>query len=296
MYEEEIKQLYAEDYFKDDEKVYIHIDTESREYGGVMHKHDFIEIVYIISGSARHFMGDINYEVHKGDLVIVNYGVPHTFIPFRDGDEVFSTYDLLFTTDFFEITEMESKDFSALASSYLFCSLFTNDTLPENSLNLIRGNSDDFDSIFGKIYDEYTNRKKGFMNIIRAYLVELITKIFREIDEKTHCNTTREQREVVNKAIDYMKHNFNTRINLDSIVADIFLSKNYFRQLFKTTTGMSVTDFIQQTRINEAIRLLETTNRTIYDIAGDCGFADVKFFYKTFKKITGKTPNEYRKK
>ncbi len=292
MYEEEVKQLYAEDYFKNGEQVYIHI--AANEFGGVMHCHDFIEIVYIISGSARHFMGDINYEVRKGDLVIVNYGVPHTFIPLDD-DEPFKTYDLLFTTDFFDVSGMRSKDFSALASSYLFCSLFANDTIGENGLNLIRSETENLSSIFSKIYEEYTNRQKGFMNIIRAYLVELITKIFREVDRKAHSHGTREQREVVEKAIDYMKHNFNTRINLDSIVKDLFLSKNYFRQLFKSTTGMSVTDFIQNTRINEAIRLLETTNRTIYDIAGDCGFGDVKFFYKTFKKITGKTPNEYRK-
>jgi len=99
----------------------------------------------------------------------------------------------------------------------------------------------------------------------------------------------------VSKAIDYMKNNYNTRINLDSIVSDIFLSKDYFRQLFKRTTGMSVTDFIQQTRVEEACRLLLTTERTIFDIAGDCGFTDIKFFYKTFKKITGKTPGELRK-
>ncbi len=293
---EDVKQLHSKDYFKNGEQVYIHIEKEDGENIGVMHKHNFIEIVYVISGCARHFMDDINYEVKKGDLIIVNYGVPHAFIPLSDTEEPFSTYDLLFTTELFEITEIDSNDFSALASSYLFYSLFNANEPLNNSLNLIRTGSKDFHEIFSKIYEEYTCRQSGFVNMIRAYLVQLITKIFREIDRKTTSSTTKEQKEVVSKAIEYMRKNYNTPIHLDSLVTDIFLSKDYFRQLFKTTTGMSVTDFIQRTRIEEACKLLLTTKRSVFDIAGDCGFMDVKFFYKTFKKITGKTPSEFRKK
>lgn len=292
---DDVVELQAHDYFKNDEQVYIHIDKADSRYSGVMHKHDFIEIVYVISGSARHAIGEMLYEVKKGDLIIVNYGVPHAFTPIDDGEEQFSTYDLLFTTELFEITGIGKYDFSSLANSYLFYTLFSDSAIGENSLNLIRSETKDFAGLFSKIYEEYTNRKSGFMNMLRAYLIELITLIFREIDKKTRRDITREQREVVSKAIDYMKHNYNTKINLDNIVSDIFLSKNYFRQLFKSTTGMSVTDFIQSTRIEEACRLLLTTDRTVFDIAGDCGFTDMKFFYKIFKKITGKTPGDYRK-
>lgn len=291
----DVAELQAQDYFKNGEQVYIHIDNADSKYIGVMHKHDFIELVYVISGSARHYMGEYIYEVRKGDLIIVNYGTEHTFIPLENSDESFSTYDLLFTTELFEITGIGKYDFSALASSYLFYSMFPDSTTVNNSLNLIRSESKDFHDILGKIYSEYTHRKSGFLSMIRAYLIELITLIFREIDKKTTSDITNEQREVVSKAIDYMKHHYNTRINLDNIVADIFLSKDYFRQLFKKTTGMSVTDFIQQTRVEEACKLLTSTNRTVFDIAGSCGFTDVKFFYKIFKKITGKTPSEFRK-
>ena len=295
---EDVVELQAQDYFKNGEQVYIHIDNShgspSGSYAGVMHKHDFIEIVYVISGSARHYMGDLIYEVHKGDLIIVNYGIEHTFIPIDEGEERFSTYDLLFTTELFEITGISKYDFSALASSYLFYSVFP-DGISNNALNLIRSRSKEFHEIFSKIYTEYSKREVGFMSMIRAHLIELITLIFREINRKTLSDITNEQREVINKAIDYMKHNFNTRINLDDIVADVFLSKDYFRQLFKKTTGTSITDFVQKTRVDEAKRLLLTTNRTVYDIAGSCGFTDIKFFYKTFRKITGKTPGEFKK-
>lgn len=293
---QDVVELQGKDFFQNGEQVFIHIEKADGTCSGEMHKHNFIEIVYVISGSARHYMGEAIYEVRKGDLIIVNYGTVHAFIPIYDGKETFATYDLLFTTELFEITGIGKYDFSALASSYLFYSSFPDSSTYNNSLNLIRSGSKEFHNIFSKIYNEYTTRESGFMSMIRAHLIELITLIFREIDKKTILNITNEQRSVVNKAIEYMKSNFNTRINLDDIVADMFLSKDYFRQLFKKTTGISITEFIQKTRVEEACKLLANTDRTIFDIAGDCGFTDIKFFYKTFKKITKKTPNEYRKK
>ena len=170
---DDVKQLHSSDYFKDGEQVYIHMETSDGENIGIMHKHNFIEIVYINSGSARHYMDDINYEVRKGDLIIVNYGVPHAFIPIDDSEEAFSTYDLLFTTELFEITGIDSYDFSAFASSYLFCSLFLDGEPLNNSLNLIRSGSKDFGELFSNIYDEYTERKSGFMNMIRLILFSL---------------------------------------------------------------------------------------------------------------------------
>ena len=292
---QDIEELQGKNFFKKGEQVFIHIERNDSNIVPKMHKHNFIEIVYIISGRARHYMGESIYEVRKGDLIIVNYGTAHTFVPIKDKKEDFAAYDLLFTNDFFEVAGIGKSDFSDLASSYLFYSTFPEDVSYKHSLNLIRSENKEFHNIFNKIYNEYTLRESGFMSMIRAYIIELITLIFREIDKKTLSDITKEQRDVVGKAIEYMKSNFNAKINLDDIVADIFLSKDYFRQLFKKTTGISITEYIQKTRVEAACKLLLETNRTVFDIAGDCGFSDIKFFYKTFKKITNKTPIEYRK-
>ena len=93
-----------------------------------------------------------------------------------------------------------------------------------------------------------------------------------------------------------MQENYKAHINLDDIVSGIFLSKDYFRQIFKKTTGTSISSYIQELRIAEACRLLETTDANSAQIARDSGFNDIKFFYQTFKKAMGMTPAEYRKK
>ena len=128
---------------------------------------------------------------------------------------------------------------------------------------------------------------------MRAYLTELIIKLFRQLDSQRPEFTNSHQL-LVEKAIEYMQENFKDHINLDEIVSGIFLSKDYFSKLFKNVTNMPVSAFLQKTRIEEACKMLASTDRKIGDIAEDCGFNDIKFFYTVFKKQIGTTPAQYR--
>lgn len=287
----DVLELEKNEYFKNGEEIYIH-RSENDDLNGVMHKHSFIEVVYIAEGQAVHTVNDMSYTVKKGNVIMIDYGVAHSFA--RIGDEKFATYDLLFTPDFFHISALENKEFMALASSYLFSSVFTefkNSKVPQN---LVKTHAKEFKFLFEKIYEEYNKREMGFQSIIRAYVIEIIIKIFREID-KNQPTYTKSHQELVEKAIEYMQNNYDKHISLDEVVSGIFLSKNYFRQIFKKTTGMSISSFTQELRVKEACRLLETTDLSSADVSYKCGFNDLKFFYSTFKKTMGMTPAEYRK-
>lgn len=289
----EIYELKKSEYFKNDEEIFIH-RSDNIEFDGVMHKHNFIEIVYVIQGNAIHTVGDMSYPVKQGNVIMIDYGVSHCFSHNEDNEQEFLTYDLLFTPDFFNISVLENNEFFALASSYLFSSVFSEFKDSKVPQNLIKSHSKEFHQLFEKIYNEYTNRETGFQSIIRAYLIEIIIKIFREID-KNRPTFTKSHQELVEKAIEHMRKNYNKHISLDEIASGIFLSKNYFRQIFKKTTGMSISSFMQELRINEACRLLATTDLSSAEVSYKCGFNDVKFFYSTFKKTMGMTPAEYRK-
>ncbi len=287
----DVPELSKNEYFKNDEEIYIH-RSDNDEFNRVMHKHGFIELVFVSEGQAIHTVEDMSYTVKAGNVILIDYGVAHSFS--RIDGEKFVTYDLLFTPDFFNISALENKEFITLASIYLFSSVFAefkNSKVPQN---LVKTNSKEFRFLFERIYEEYTKRDVGFQSIIRAYLIEIIIKIFREINKKQPTYTKSHQ-ELVEKAIEYMRNNYDKHISLDEVASGIFLSKNYFRQIFKKTTGMSISSFTQDLRIKEACRLLETTDMSSIDISYKCGYNDLKFFYSTFKKTVGMTPAEYRK-
>ena len=65
--------------FRENELVYVNRSDELKQFDGIMHKHDFIEIAYVILGKGLHVVGDHKFNTKKGDLFIVNYDIPHGF-------------------------------------------------------------------------------------------------------------------------------------------------------------------------------------------------------------------------
>lgn len=93
-----------------------------------------------------------------------------------------------------------------------------------------------------------------------------------------------------------------TRIDSD-LTADLGLkaqaellqvNPSYLSALFKKETGSTLTEYVNKKRIEHALFLLNSTNMQIQTVAQYCGITDVNYFTKTFKKLVGKTPKDYR--
>ncbi len=79
-------------------------------------------------------------------------------------------------------------------------------------------------------------------------------------------------------------------------VADKFnLSRSYLSKKFKTATGFGFKEYIINVRIQNACNLLLETNKSITDIAFECGFNDSNYFGDAFRKAKGISPHKYRK-
>lgn len=282
--------------FRKNELVYVNKSSELLEYMSKMHKHDFIEIVYVISGRGKHIVGDNEYEVSKGDMFIVNFDVAHGFFPIENSKEEPVVYNCVFMPRFLDESLFSSIHFQDITSSLLFKSLFPDNSTPGPDLKLQGTDFNEIGDLFSKMYSEYKLAKKGYCDIIRAYLIELIIKIFRYMDSSSARETSLKNKELVDRAIDYLKRNYNTDIKLEVVAMKSFISKNYFSKLFKEVTGTNFSDYIQKLRVDEACSLLKNSDMKVMDIALQTGFNDIKFFYDVFKKITGKTPGDYRKK
>lgn len=290
---ENVPVITEQDIFRPGENVYIQLSTQYPDFIGVIHKHTFIEIVYILSGSAIHIIGDRSVPASKGDLFIINYDTPHTFVRNEDSDEPLIAYDLLFTPDFFDSSLLNNVFSESMSSSFLFYSLFPEQQLASD-VHISGSSYNVFGELFNKIYLEFTNRERGYINIISAYVTELIVKIFRKMDSAQNKEVSSNQKQVVNNTLAYLRKNYQKQISLDELASQVFLSKDYFSRLFRQTTGVPASAFLQKIRVEEACNLLSTTNMAIKDVAQQCGFHDIKYFYSIFKKLTGLTPRQYR--
>jgi len=281
------------DLFRPGEKVYIQMSTQDADFMGVIHKHTFIELVYVVSGSAWHVVDNRRSPASKGDLFIINYDTPHAFFRDEKTQEPFLVYDLLFTPDFFDISLINNVGFESINSSFLFYSLFPTQQIGPD-MHISGSSYNVFGELFNKIYLEFTGCEEGYINIIRAYVIELIIKMFRKMNAAPRSESVSRQTQIVDKTLAYLRENYQKHLSLDELAAQVFLSKDYFARLFRETTGMPISTLLQKIRIEEACKLLTGTNQKVDDIAAHCGFHDIKYFYNAFKKLTGMTPRQYR--
>lgn len=99
----------------------------------------------------------------------------------------------------------------------------------------------------------------------------------------------------VRGCLNYIDFHYMEPLNLESLAARLAINKNYLSTRFHKEVGMTVTDYINKTRVRRAEALLSKTALSMQAIAEQCGFSDANYFTRTFKKVNGVSPNDYRK-
>ena len=292
--EKQILVLKQKELFREGEQIRIQMSNEFPDYIGVLHKHKFIEVVYILSGRATHIIEGESREVGRGDLFIINMDTPHAFEPVDDPSDPFLSYDLLFTAEFFDRTLTGEHAIESLNDSYAFYSVF-GDQRRHPYFSVSGSSYTMFGELFHRIYLEYRGREKGHMEIIRGYMIQLIITIFRLNETVGAEKAQKSGTQPIEYVLEYIQRNYNRRISAAELAEKVYFNPDYLSRLFKEHTGQSITGMVQKIRVENVCKLLSTTNHTIVQIARDCGFEDMKFFYKVFKKHMGVLPSEYRK-
>lgn len=282
-----------EAFFRPNENVFIHMSSDCLEYVGVPHKHEFIEIVYIVSGSAIHETPTSSYRVSKGDVVVINYDTVHAFYA-QESEESFQCYDLMFTLDFFDYSLVQANDFMELFSSFFFYSLFPEEKAIGPDIHLSGNPFHEFGNLFNKIYLEYIGREKGSLELIRVYTMELLIKILRELDRKKTRWISGRQKAVVEQTISFLRDNYRMHITLEEVGMHIFLNKDYLNRIFREEVGIPINTYLQKLRVEEACKLLADTDMSTTEISETCGFRNTKCFYSQFNRLMDMTPGQYR--
>ncbi len=123
-------------------------------------------------------------------------------------------------------------------------------------------------------------------------LMMQMTLDFAERVEKLNCGNS--GRKLVRVARQYILSNINERLTTDLLASALGRNRTYLCTAFKEETGLTVNEFITETKIDEAKRLLAVTDKSLISISEHLGFSSQSYFQKVFKKHEGITPLEYR--
>jgi len=147
--------------------------------------------------------------------------------------------------------------------------------------------------LMSKDYNEFV-KNAITVNELKAYVLNVMVSLAKEIDETIDSTSINEQRMVIEKAKLFIRDHLSEKVNLKLISEQVYLSETYFSFLFKKVTGVTYIDYIQKLRMNEAKKLLVTTTFKVYEIAEMIGYSDYKYFSVQFKKYVAMTPKDYR--
>lgn len=100
---------------------------------------------------------------------------------------------------------------------------------------------------------------------------------------------------IVRDLLNYIDFHYMMPLSLENLSSLYSVNKNYLSTRFHKEVGMTVTDYINLSRVRRALDLLGTTAMTMPEIAERCGFSDANYLTRRFRKVYGKTPTEYRK-
>lgn len=114
-----------------------------------------------------------------------------------------------------------------------------------------------------------------------------------ESGRSSHKNTAKRQN--LQSVKEFLDENYQSKISLDLLAERFYINKFYLTRIFKEQFGESVTEYLLQVRITQAKQRLRFTDKSIEEIAHECGMNDANYFSRMFKKVEGVPPGEYRR-
>ena len=131
-----------------------------------------------------------------------------------------------------------------------------------------------------------SNNLNNIINLISSFIALVID----EIRNSRYNNSTL----IINRAVEYIKNNYDKKISLENIALELNISKNYLCSVFKEEIGETTSLYINKLRIEKAKKMLLKKDYRIKELFEEVGFSNQYYFSKVFKKITGMTITEYR--
>ena len=263
----------------------IHLFSSKRSRPEPNHTHEFIEIIYMLSGKATHVINEQSYSVQHGDLLFINYGSTHSF----SFDQEFSYVNICFSPETLGESVVTPENAFALLSLTAF-----NDMRGDaegGKFSFFGVERKEIEEILSAMLREYKVKQTSWNTVLENYLNILITKMLRKTELGVPTKTVGDMWQELSEYIDA---NLDTQLTLSALARKCFYNPSYFSRVFKEKFGASPVEYINRKRLEQAMELLCREELSVDEISLRVGFSDRRNFYHAFAKYVGGTPSEYR--
>ena len=229
--------------------------------------HENIELIYCIEGEGCAVINSSPIEVKQGSVLVINSGDIHYI---KSLTEKMSYYCLIIDSAFL-------KEFGMDVEKTSFCERVTD----------VHGIA-----FFEKIITELEKKQPYYQAAVRGEIISYMAHLCRNyMQEKSSagCNSQ------IKRGLTYIREHFTEDLSVEQIAFQAGFSRFYFSRQFKNIMGMTVMKYVEFLRCRHAKELLES-GTSVSKAAVDCGFSDLSYFTKVFKRQYGVLPSKVRGK
>lgn len=242
--------------------------------------HKAVELLVVLKGEVEAYVDGVLHVLKKDDMTVINSNCVHSLFV-KDPSTLFMVI---------EVHPAFLKGIPEFRGQSLRIDFSTTERTRHNPfVAMIRYYCAE---TFSHSMREGTLEQHMAERYLGILLYELIAK-FGVIGKDNSAGNDR-QHEALQIAMDYMEANYDSEITLEQVAEKTNYNRTYISTLFKSGLGMSFRDYLVRVRLRHAITEIAETDKSILQIALDCGFSNVTALTNSVKKYCGKNPHEYR--
>ena len=248
--------------------------------------HEEIEIKCFYEGTSTLLIGNRTVNVRAGDVVVINPYEFHSTVDCGPQSEKGKYHLFMIPPDFFSTVgagEIKLRPL-LLSGNKAFKTLFSQDKRLFELLN--------------RVVTECREEREHYAAAVGGLMLEILVILLRE----GLCDVASPDRDsdrlrsyhLVEPALRYIRDRFAEPISVDCLATLCNVSKHYFCHVFKNVTQKSAMEYLREYRIKVADVQLTNTEKSVSEIAADCGFESVAYFCRAYKNMYGISPGKRR--
>ncbi|MGI8384895.1 AraC family transcriptional regulator [Robertmurraya sp. P23] len=244
-----------------------------------MHWHDRIELLLVLKGQIHVYVGREEYVLKENDLLLINSNEVHGVESDQENKLLLIQIPITFIKKFHNNIEDESFHCQSFQSK------------DQQSYNIIR-------PLLAHLMLAVKRKEENYEIKVHSLLLDVVYQLVThfKVDKKNVIINTEKDIERMNRLTNYIQQHYMNPITLQELADTEELTAPYLSRYFQHHMGQSFIKYINGIRLEHAVRYLLETDRSIIQIALECGFPNLNSFHKLFKDTFHTTPHQYRKK
>lgn len=256
---------------------------EGLQFDSPWHYHPQWELTYITKGTGILYIGNTIRNFCEGELVLVGQNLPHCWRNEAIEDETVESTFFQWDENLLGEHWLAHPEFLAIASmlSQSHKGILFDSKATANVIKKIKGLTQlsPFDRLWQFV----------------AILHELSAFDTKVISHEADFAINHQVSKRIDKLINFVENNYQNQISAADLANITYLTPSSFSKFFRKTFQKTFTAYLNELRISKACILLRNSDRQVEDIAFSCGYNNMAFFHRRFKKMMGTTPALYRK-